>query len=90
MSPAYPKDRTPSAESSEAASHETKERAAARLKMSAYKPVRHVQCEVDRGVLWLRGRLQTFFLKQVAQEAVANLEGVRQIVNQIEVSSRAG
>jgi osmotically-inducible protein OsmY len=36
-------------------------------------------------VLRLRGRLSTYYQKQLAQEAVKNLEGVAQILNDIEV-----
>jgi osmotically-inducible protein OsmY len=39
----------------------------------------------DEGLLVLRGCLPTFFHKQVAQAAVAEIEGVIQIVNQIDV-----
>ncbi|HEX3869110.1 MAG TPA: BON domain-containing protein [Pirellulales bacterium] len=66
------------------------ERANARLRMSAYSPVRQVACAFDKGVLVLRGRLRSFFHKQIAQETVANLEGVRQIRNEIEVFSLTG
>lgn len=55
------------------------------LRRSAYPTVRNVSCDFDRGVLFLRGRLGTFFQKQVAQEAVAGLRGVAQVVNEIEV-----
>ena len=44
-----------------------------------------ITCEYCNGVLFLRGRLPSFYEKQVAQEAVRTLEGVAQIVNQIEV-----
>jgi osmotically-inducible protein OsmY len=42
-------------------------------------------CEFDRGRLFLRGQVPSFYLKQLAQEAVAGLEGVDQVVNEIEV-----
>ena len=35
----------------------------------------------------LEGRLSSFFQKQLAQEIVANIEGVVQVVNHIEVVS---
>jgi osmotically-inducible protein OsmY len=44
-----------------------------------------ITCECHDGVLVLRGRLPSFYEKQVAQEALRTLEGVDQIVNQIEV-----
>ena len=42
-------------------------------------------CEFDRGRLFLRGQVPSFDFKQLAQEAVAGIEGVRQVVNEIEV-----
>jgi osmotically-inducible protein OsmY len=58
-----------------------------RLRRVPYSGVQDVSCECDgQGLLVLRGRLPSFFHKQVAQEAVRNLAGVTQVVNQIEVS----
>lgn len=62
------------------------EAALARLRKSPYPPVRGVRCRFDSGRLVLRGRTQTFFHKQMAQEAVAGLDGVRQVVNRIRVA----
>ena len=59
-----------------------------RLQMAPYPPVRGVSCECDDGVLTLRGRVPTFFEKQLAQEAVFTLDGVMQVVNEIEVVGR--
>ena len=56
-----------------------------RLERSPYVTVRNVSCECEDGVLFLRGRLPSYYQKQLAQEAVAELEGVTQIVNQTEV-----
>lgn len=42
-------------------------------------------CEYERGRLILRGQVPSFYFKQLAQEAVADLSGVRQVVNEIEV-----
>jgi len=42
-------------------------------------------CEFDRGRLFLRGQVPSFYFKQLAQEAVVGMEGVRQVVNEIEV-----
>jgi osmotically-inducible protein OsmY len=61
------------------------EQARARLKQCAYASVRRVSCAFDAGVLVLQGQLRTFFHKQLAQEAVADLEGVHQVRNEIEV-----
>ncbi len=42
-------------------------------------------CEFDQGRLFLRGQVPSFYFKQLAQEAVMGMEGVRQVVNEIEV-----
>ena len=47
----------------------------------SHLPARQVWCECEQGVLLLRGRLPTYYQKQVAQEAVRGLVGVVQIVN---------
>ena len=52
---------------------------------SLYHGVRSVLCECDHGILFLRGRLPSFHQKQVAQEAIARVKGVTQVVNDIEV-----
>jgi hypothetical protein len=42
-------------------------------------------------VIYLRGRLPSYYLKQVAQETVGGVKGVRHVVNRIEVCApRAG
>ena len=41
------------------------------LRSSPYSALKHVSCDCQGGVLVLRGRLPTYFLKQIAQEAVA-------------------
>ena len=67
--------------------HEIAEAAGYRLRKSSYVEVRDISCQCDQGVLFLRGRLSTFYHKQVAQEAVAGLAGVEQVVNEIEVAA---
>ncbi len=64
---------------------EVHERVATRLRRSPYIPLRAIRCECGGGVLRLQGSLPTFYLKQIAQETVKGVEGVREIVNQIEV-----
>lgn len=59
--------------------------AEARLQASPYPSIRRILCGYDDGILVLHGRLPTFFHKQLAQVAVANIQGVVRIVNQIEV-----
>jgi osmotically-inducible protein OsmY len=55
------------------------------LRASPYKAMRRVSCECKDGVLFLRGRLFSFHEKQVAQEVVAGVSGVTQVVNEIQV-----
>jgi osmotically-inducible protein OsmY len=66
------------------------EAALARLRGSSYAPLRRVRCEFDQGALVLRGRLATFFHKQLAQELVADVNGVERVINHIEVVSGHG
>jgi hypothetical protein len=61
------------------------EKARERLKCSPYYAVRSLSCDFDGGVLRLRGRLTSFYHKQVAQEAVAGIIGVSEVVNEIDV-----
>ena len=44
-----------------------------------------LRCEYRHGLLILRGQVDSYYEKQLAQEAVARLEGVDQVVNEIEV-----
>jgi osmotically-inducible protein OsmY len=61
------------------------EAARKRLRESRYGALGWISCECDDGVLLLRGHLSSFYLKQHAQEAVAGVEGVTQVVNKIDV-----
>jgi len=56
-----------------------------RLRDSPYKAMRRVSCECKDGVLFLRGRLFSFHEKQVAQKVVADVIGIMQVVNEIQV-----
>lgn len=42
-------------------------------------------CNFHNGTLVLSGRVRSFYKKQIAQTVVAEVRGVQQIVNQIEV-----
>ena len=65
---------------------ELAEAARRRLGNTSYSRIRSLTCDCDeRGVLYLRGRLSSYYQKQLAQEAVAGLPGVVGIVNQAEV-----
>lgn len=49
-----------------------------------------IQFEFAAGVLTLRGRLPSFYLKQILQTWLSSLQGVRQIKNQVNVVSATG
>ena len=55
------------------------------LRRNPYLALKNVSCDCQAGVLVLRGCLPSYYLKQVAQEAVACLAGVKAVDNQIEV-----
>jgi hypothetical protein len=49
-----------------------------------------IDCEYREGILTLRGRLPTFYLKQVLQSILKDLLGVRRVDNRVDVVSAAG
>ena len=55
------------------------------LRRSRYPSLCSVSCQYHQGVLILTGHLTTYYLKQMAQTAVAGLEEVEEIINRIEV-----
>jgi len=61
------------------------EAAVARLCGTGYPPLRNVRCECHGGTLTLRGRLPTYYLKQISLAAVLGIEGVERVVDEIEV-----
>ncbi len=63
------------------------EQARVRLQHSQYRAIRRVTCRFDSGVLTLEGHVPTFHYKQLAQTAVAHMDGVSQIINEIEVDA---
>ena len=65
------------------------EMARQRLQRDSRLALKSISCEYLNGVLVLRGRVGTFYLKQIAQELVANLEGKERVDNQIQVVALA-
>jgi len=65
------------------------ERAERALRNSPYLALRNVTCDYQGGVLILRGCLPSYYLKQLAQEAVTDLDEVDRIENQIQVVTPA-
>lgn len=61
------------------------EAARIRLQVSPYRSIRRCSCTLDGRTLRLHGRVPTYHYKQLAQVAVAGLEGVDEIVNDIQV-----
>jgi osmotically-inducible protein OsmY len=51
----------------------------------AYTALRNISCHFTDGVLVLQGDVHTYYLKQLAQAAVAEIEGIRLVDNQIKV-----
>jgi osmotically-inducible protein OsmY len=61
------------------------ERVENRLLGHTYLALKNISCEYHEGVLTLRGCLPSYYLKQVAQTAVAQVDGVQELVNLIDV-----
>jgi osmotically-inducible protein OsmY len=59
------------------------------LRSNPYLALKNISCDLVDGVLVLRGSLPTHYLKQIAQEVVADLEGAERIDNQIQVMTPA-
>jgi osmotically-inducible protein OsmY len=55
------------------------------LQAKLYWAVNGISYEYDNGLLVLRGTLASYYHKRLAQETVRNLEGVRQVRNEIQV-----
>lgn len=61
-----------------------------KLRRSAYLALRDVSCTAKGHALYLRGHLPSYYLKQVAQTVALGVEGVRHVVNLIEVVAPLG
>ena len=57
----------------------------AALEETGYAMLRHVNCDFQDGVMILRGNVPSYYLKQVAQTAIQQVDGIRQIDNRLEV-----
>jgi hypothetical protein len=57
------------------------------LRRSSYYELHDVSCDFHGGTLTLHGRLPTYHLKQLAQASVAEVPGVVEVDNCIEVVS---
>ncbi len=61
-----------------------------RLRQSPYFFLKALRCRFDAGVLTLVGRVPYRQLRHVAEVIVARVDGVEQVVNQVEVIDPAG
>ncbi|MFI5455973.1 MAG: BON domain-containing protein [Isosphaerales bacterium] len=61
-----------------------------RFRASGYLALHDVSCVASDGVVSLHGCLPSYHLKQVAQEIATGVEGVRHVINRIEVLTPAG
>jgi osmotically-inducible protein OsmY len=64
---------------------EISETAEDRLQHCPYPELKNVFCSFHEGVLTLRGRVSSYYLKQLAQTVVGGLAGVMELNNQLEV-----
>ena len=55
------------------------------LEESAHLRGRRLRFEAERGRVTLRGVVRSYFQKQMAQEAIRNVDGVDEIANELEV-----
>jgi osmotically-inducible protein OsmY len=65
--------------------HQLEHRARNILEQHPHLARRRVRLEATQGRLTLRGHVKSYFQKQLAQEALRNLEGVSQLENLLEV-----
>ncbi|HEV7222724.1 MAG TPA: BON domain-containing protein [Pirellulales bacterium] len=62
------------------------ERVSSVLEQSPHVPHRNLRFEASQGQVVLRGVVRSYYQKQMAQEAVGNIEGVEAVENQLEVN----
>lgn len=55
------------------------------LRQSGYRSIGNLHCAFHEGELTLRGRLPSYYLKQLAQTVVANVQDVQIVRNRVEV-----
>jgi len=65
--------------------NEPAEAAKQRIRSQPHLAFHRIWCEYAGGRLFLRGQVPSFYHKQLAQESVAEMESIDQVVNEIEV-----
>ena len=61
-----------------------------RLRQAGHYYLRSMHCTVANGVLTLRGQVPNYYLKQLVQSLLIDIDGLRAIDNAIEVVSATG
>ena len=56
-----------------------------RIRRHSHLSEQRIWCDYNGQQLYLRGQVPSFYLKQLAQNAVSGMDGVSQVVNEIEV-----
>jgi osmotically-inducible protein OsmY len=74
----------------EAAARAVAARVTETLKASGYAALQSVAAEHHEGVLHLRGRVPSFYMKQIAQTVASKVHGVGVVDNRLSVDSAAG
>ena len=57
----------------------------ARLRMHTYREMRSLSVGFSNGVVTLRGRVTTYYFKQIAQESIRRIAGIVKIINLVDV-----
>ncbi len=65
--------------------HALLQRVDSAIKDSPHLSGNHVFCQEESGIVVLHGRVDSFYQKQMAQEALRNLAGVEKVINELEV-----
>lgn len=55
------------------------------IKESPHLAGHNVYCQEESGIVVLHGKVNSFFQKQMAQEALRKLAGVEKVINELEV-----
>ena len=62
---------------------------ASALQKNPYLDFTSLTCETKEGCVVLRGVVPSYFEKQMAQESIRSIEGIREIFNELEVLGRS-
>lgn len=61
----------------------------AAISNSKYASLKQLECKVNGGVVEITGTVSSFYLKQVAQAAIMQLDGVQSVKNLVTVSDES-